>query len=131
MQDKNCHFKAPSLNFSFSNASVVKVKSHLQIYSEEELPWSPSTSIFDGPVSQMENKQPHQQLALTEPIYSGQSSVLSMGAAESIQPEASNPSWRHLHARVERLTFSCWKLTPLFNEVAAAEKSAWSAGLRK
>lgn len=32
---------------------------------------------------------------------------------------------------MEMLTFSCWKLTPPFNEVAAAKKSVWSAGVRK
>lgn len=44
------------MNFSFSNESIMKIKSYLHIYTKVELLWSPSTSIFDSPVNQRENK---------------------------------------------------------------------------
>lgn len=47
--EKLCHLKVLFTNFSFSNVSAVKVKSHLQVYTTAELPQFPSNSIFDRP----------------------------------------------------------------------------------
>lgn len=63
----------------------MKVKSHLQIYSEVELPRSPQLQYLIGLRIKWKINSPTSEHALTQPIYSGQSSVLSMGMAESIE----------------------------------------------